>query len=213
MVKLLENTFRAVNIAMVNEMAMMCDRLGVDIWEIIDAAKTKPFGFMPFYPGPGLGGHCIPVDPSYLAWKMKELNFEPRFIDLAATINGRMPEVTVERIAALLNKSGKPLKGSRILALGAAYKPGVSDTRESPALDVMKLLLDKGAVVSYHDPFVPRVEVGGKGLRSTALTAAALKRAELVVVLTAHAGVDYAAVVRHARGVFDARGVIRRSGS
>ena len=211
MVKLLENTFRAVNIAMANEMALMCHRLGVDIWEIIRAASTKPFGFMPFYPGPGLGGHCIPVDPSYLAWKMKELNFEPRLIELAANINSQMPEYTVSRIADLLNGMRKPLRGSRVLVLGVAYKPDVNDMRESPSLDVIKLLSERGAAVSYHDPFVPAVEIElGAGrqplrLRSRPLTRAALRAAHLTAILTAHRCVDYQEVVKHSRLVFDTR--------
>ncbi|OIO10011.1 MAG: UDP-N-acetyl-D-glucosamine dehydrogenase [Elusimicrobia bacterium CG1_02_63_36] len=215
MVKLLENTFRAVNIAMVNEIARMCHRLGVDVWEIIDAAKTKPFGFMPFYPGPGLGGHCIPVDPNYLAWKMKSLNFEPRFIDLASATNSRMPDYVAGRVAELLNGMGKAVRASRILILGVAYKPGVKDIRESPALDVMKLLLDQGARLSYHDPFVPRVSIEGAVLRSAALTPASIKRSDLALILTAHASVDYSRVLKHAKMVFDTRnaaaGISRRN--
>jgi len=205
MVKLLENTFRAVNIGLVNEIAQMCERLGVDIWEIVGAASTKPFGYMPFYPGPGLGGHCIPVDPTYLAWKMKSLNFEPRFIDLASTINSKMPEYTVSRISRLLNGFKLPLRGSRIGVLGAAYKPDVNDMRESPSLDVIQLLLDEGAKVWMHDPYVPEVEVAGTRLRSRPLTPAALKGADLMVILTAHKNVDYRRVLRHSRRVFDAR--------
>lgn len=205
MVKLLENTFRAVNIALVNEIARMCHRLGVDVWEIVDAAKTKPFGFMPFYPGPGLGGHCIPIDPNYLAWKMKSLNFEPRFIDLASATNSGMPDYVVGRVADLLNEMGKAVRGSRILVLGVAYKPGVEDTRESPALDVMKLLSDLGARLSYHDPFVPRFSIPGVSLRSSALTPAALKSADLALILTAHPSVDYPRVLKHAKMVFDTR--------
>ncbi|MDE2292497.1 MAG: nucleotide sugar dehydrogenase [Elusimicrobia bacterium] len=205
MVKLLENTFRAVNIAMVNEMAVMCHRLGVDIWEIVAAASTKPFGFMPFYPGPGLGGHCIPVDPSYLAWKMKSLNFEPRFIELAATINSRMPDYAVERLTELLNERRRALKGSRILVLGAAYKPDVNDVRESPSLDVMKLLMDRGARVSYHDPYIPAVSVGPRRLRSAPLTEASLRACDAALILTAHRRVDYGLVLAHAPLVFDAR--------
>jgi len=209
MAKLLENTFRAVNIGLVNEMALICHRLGLDVWEIIAAAATKPFGFMPFYPGPGLGGHCIPVDPQYLAWKMKTMNFEPRFIDLAGVVNASMPDFTVERIAELLNEDAKALKGSRILALGMAYKPEVTDVRESPSFDVLKLLIEKGAKVRYHDPYVPRVDFEGRPMRSTALTPAALRAADVVVVLTAHRKVDYALVARHARRVFDARNALR----
>jgi UDP-N-acetyl-D-glucosamine dehydrogenase len=205
MVKLLENTFRAVNIGLVNEMALMCDKLGLDIWEIVGAAATKPFGFMPFYPGPGLGGHCIPVDPEFLAWKMKSMNFEPRFIDLAGAVNSQMPEYAVGRVSRILNESKKSVKGSRILVLGAAYKPDVNDVRESPSVDVMTLLLKLGAEVSYHDPFVPYLEVSGKRLRSRPLSAKMLASADLTAILTAHKEVDYALVVSKSRLVFDAR--------
>lgn len=205
LVKLLENSFRSVNIALVNEMAQVCHRLGLDTWEVIGAAATKPFGFMPFYPGPGIGGHCIPKDPQLLAWKMKTMNYEPRFIQLASAINSAMPRFTVERIAYLLNRDRKALRGSRVLVLGVAYKPGVSDYRESPSLDVMQLLLEAGAKVSYHDPFVPRVRLGTGALTSAALTAKALKGADCVAILTAHKDIDYAWVVKTARRVFDAR--------
>ncbi len=205
LVKLLENSFRAVNIALVNEMAQVCDRLGLDVWEVVGAAATKPFGFMPFWPGPGIGGHCIPKDPQLLSWKMKALNFEPRFIQLATTINGAMPEYAAARIARALNGAGKAVKGSRVLVLGVAYKPGVSDARESPALDVMHLLAEQGARVEYHDPHVPRAEAGGRVWRRRALTDAALRGADLVAILTAHREVDYARVARRARLVFDAR--------
>jgi UDP-N-acetyl-D-glucosamine dehydrogenase len=205
MVKLLENSFRSVNIALVNEMAQACHKLGVDVWEIISAAATKPFGFMPFFPGPGIGGHCIPKDPQLLAWKMKTLDFEPRFIQLATTINGSMPRYAVERMATILNEAGRPLHGSRILILGVAYKPNTSDHRESPALDVMHLLQDAKAEVCYHDPFVPRVVSGGKTLSSVKLTDAAIKSADLVAIMTSHRDIDYAKVARRARRVFDAR--------
>ncbi|PCI40394.1 MAG: UDP-N-acetyl-D-glucosamine dehydrogenase [Elusimicrobia bacterium] len=215
MVKLLENTYRAVNIGLINEIALMCDRLGVDVWEIIEAAKTKPFGFMPFYPGPGLGGHCIPVDPNYLAWKMKALNFEPRFIDLASVINSGMPEYVVGRVAAILNESKRAVNGCRIFVLGVAYKPGVNDVRESPALDVIKLLLDRGARIKYHDVFVPAVSVEGVQLKSSLPTAAALKSVDLVLILTGHENVDYPHVLRNAKVVFDTRnatvGIVRRN--
>lgn len=205
LVKLLENSFRAANIALVNEMAQICDKLGLDVWEVIGAAATKPFGFMPFWPGPGIGGHCIPKDPQLLTWKMKSLNFEPRFISLASTINGSMPEYAVSRIARALNDAGRPVKGSRVLVLGVAYKPGVSDYRESPALDVMHLLAEEGAKVEYCDAFVPRAEAAARAWRRRPLTDAAVKRADIVAVLTAHPGVDYARVCRLARLVFDAR--------
>jgi UDP-N-acetyl-D-glucosamine dehydrogenase len=205
LVKLLENTFRAANIALVNEMAQICDKLGLDVWEVIGAAATKPFGFMPFWPGPGIGGHCIPKDPQLLTWKMKSMNFEPRFIGLATTINGTMPEYAVSRIARALNDAGRPVKGSRVLVLGVAYKPGVSDYRESPALDVMHLLAEEGAKVEYCDPFVPRAEAASRVWRRRPLTDAAVKAADVVAILSAHPGVDYARVCRLARLVFDAR--------
>lgn len=208
MVKLLENTFRAVNIALVNEMALMCNKLGIDIWEVVSAAATKPFGYMPFYPGPGLGGHCIPVDPAFLAWKMKSLNFEPRFIELAGAINSRMPDYTVRRMLELLNNRKKAVRGSRILLLGVSYKPGVNDIRESPALDVMKLLMDLGADVRYHDPHVPTLNFQGERMKSQKLTRATLMRADLVAVMTAHPNIDFDLVVSAARIVFDARNAI-----
>ena len=209
MAKLLENSFRAVNIALVNEMAQICHRLSLDVWEVIGAAATKPFGFMPFQPGPGIGGHCIPKDPQLLAWKMKTLDFEARILELASQINASMPRYTVERIAAMLNRDGKALKGSRILVLGVAYKPDVSDYRESPALDVILLLLEAGARVSYHDPFVARIEVGRRRMLSVPLSASALRSADCVAILTAHKDLDYAKVCRAARRVFDARNVTR----
>jgi UDP-N-acetyl-D-glucosamine dehydrogenase len=209
LVKLLENTFRSVNIALVNELAQICDRLGLDVWEIVGAAATKPFGFMPFWPGPGIGGHCIPKDPHLLSWKMRSLNFEPRFIELATTINGGMPVYAASRVARCLNKDGKAVKGSRVLVLGAAYKPGVGDFRDSPSLDIMHLLAEDGAVVDYHDPFVPKVSAGGRAWRSKPLTDALVKRADCVAILTAHAGIDYARVCRTARRVFDARNATR----
>jgi UDP-N-acetyl-D-glucosamine dehydrogenase len=204
-VKLLENTFRSVNIALVNEMAQICHHLGLDVWEIIDAAASKPFGFMPFFPGPGIGGHCIPKDPRLLSWKVKTLNFDPRFIGLASTINEGMPGYAVERIAEALNGARKPLRGSRILVLGAAYKPGLEDYRESPSLDVMDLLLRAGAKVRYHDPFVESLEVRGRRFSSVPLSEAALRSADCAAILTAHPGVDYKRVVRLAPLVFDAR--------
>jgi UDP-N-acetyl-D-glucosamine dehydrogenase len=209
LVKLLENTFRSVNIALVNELAQICDRLGVDVWEIVGAAETKPFGFMPFWPGPGIGGHCIPKDPHLLSWKMRTLNFEPRFIELATTINGAMPIYAASRVARVLNADGKAVKGAKVLVLGVAYKPGVGDFRDSPSLDIMHLLAEDGAVVSYHDPFVPKVSVGGRTWKGRPLTDAELKGADCVLILTAHAGIDYARVCRLARRVFDARNATR----
>lgn len=213
MVKLLENTFRAVNIGMVNEMALMCDRIGVDVWEVIDAAATKPFGFMPFYPGPGLGGHCIPVDPYYLSWKVREVGFEARFIDLAGQTNAAMPHHVVDKIADALNQDGKALRGSRVLLMGIAYKPEVGDVRESPALDVLALLLKKGAVVSYHDPFVPSITVqlpsGGATLTSEPCTRELLATADCVVVLTDHSAFDYTELVAAAKLIVDTRNAVR----
>ena len=205
LVKLLENSFRSVNIALVNEMARVCNRLGLDVWEVVAAAATKPFGFMPFYPGPGIGGHCIPKDPQLLAWKMRTLNFEPRLIQLASTINGAMPEYSVARLAEVLNADKKPLNGSRVLVLGVAYKPHTSDYRESPSLDVITILREAGAEVSYFDPYVPRVELAGATMKSIKLSDAAIKGADCVAILTHHKDVDYARVAKLARRVFDAR--------
>lgn len=205
LVKLLENSFRAVNIALANEMAQVCDALGLSVWEVVGAAATKPFGFMPFWPGPGIGGHCIPKDPQLLTWKMKKLHFEPRFIELATKVNGSMPAYAASRMAAMLKRGGRALKGARVLVLGVAYKPEVSDWRESPALDAMHLLAEKGARVEYHDPFVPETAVAGRTWKSRRLTDAALKSADLVAIMTAHRRIDYARVVRLARRVFDAR--------
>ena len=212
MVKLLENTFRAVNIGLVNDLAQMCHKLGLDVWEIISAAATKPFGYMPFYPGPGIGGHCIPLDPHYLAWKMKSLNFEPRFIELAGVVNSSMPEFVVRRLAEILNLDSKSMRGSRVLVLGVAYKPNVSDVRESPAIDVVKLLVDQGVRVSYHDPHVPRLSVEKISFKSQPLSAAALKAADIVTILTAHSDVDYGAVRTFARRIFDGRNALRGAG-
>jgi UDP-N-acetyl-D-glucosamine dehydrogenase len=205
MVKLLENTFRAVNIGLVNEVALMCNRLGIDVWEVIEAAKSKPFGFMPFYPGPGLGGHCIPIDPEYLAWKLKTLNYSARFIQLAAEINFAMPHVVLGKIADALNDAGKPLKGSRVLVLGVAYKADIGDLRESPALDLIQLLHGKGAEVAYHDPYVPRLAVDGLALAGVDLDAEMLRRADCVVIATAHSSYDWQWVVANSQLVMDTR--------
>ncbi|MCI0330056.1 MAG: nucleotide sugar dehydrogenase [candidate division Zixibacteria bacterium] len=205
MVKLLENTFRSVNIGLVNEVALMCDRLGIDVWEIIDAAATKPFGFMPFYPGPGLGGHCIPIDPHYLSWKLKSLNYYARFIELAGDINSHMPEYVIERITRTLNDRQKALKGARILVLGVAYKKDIQDLRESPALDVLKLLDKAGADVSYNDPHVPKVKLDDLRMRSVSLTLDRVKKADLIVILTNHSAYDYPWLAAHARLIFDTR--------
>ncbi len=209
MVKLLENTFRSVNIALVNELAMLCDRFGIDVWEVIDAAATKPFGFMAFYPGPGLGGHCIPVDPHYLTWKARAEGFEPRFIELAAMINAQKPSFVVAKVADLLNERSKPLKGARVLALGVAYKKDVDDVRESPSLDVMSLLLDKGADVQYADPFVPKVSVRDRALVARDVTPETLAAADVVLMLTDHSAFDRQMIVDHAQLIIDTRNGFR----
>ncbi len=209
MAKLLENTFRAVNIALVNEIALMCHALEVDVWEVIEAAKTKPFGFMPFYPGPGLGGHCIPVDPFYLSWKARMVGFEARFIGLAGQINGSMPHHVVSLVADALNGAGKPIKGSRILLLGVAYKRDVDDLRESPALDVLALLAARGADLAYADPFVPAFEHLGRRYEAVPATTDALSAADCVVVLTDHSAFDWRAVARASRLVVDTRNALR----
>lgn len=205
MTKLLENTFRATNIALVNEIAIMCDRLEISVWEVIDAAKTKPFGFMPFYPGPGLGGHCIPIDPQYLAWKLRTLNYNPRFIQLAEEVNFGMPGYVLGKIADALNEEAKPLKGSLVLVLGIAYKPDVSDVRDSPAIDLVHLLRGKGARVSYHDPHVPRLEVDGLSMASVQLDQKALEETDCVIITTDHRGYDWPWVVEHSALVVDTR--------
>lgn len=205
MVKLLENTFRATNIALVNEMAIMCERLGIDVWEVIEAARTKPYGFMPFYPGPGLGGHCIPIDPQYLAWKLKTVNYQARFIQLAEEINFDMPRYVTMRIADALNTEGKSVKGSRILVLGVAYKADVADARESPAIELIDLLTEKGAGVSYHDPFVPALAVNERGFKSVQLTESILGSADCVVIATAHSGYDWDWIAGNSRLIVDTR--------
>jgi UDP-N-acetyl-D-glucosamine dehydrogenase len=209
MVKLLENTFRSVNIGLVNEMALMCNRLKIDVWEVIEAASTKPFGFMPFYPGPGLGGHCIPIDPFYLSWKARASGFEARFIELAGYINGQMPDHVVNHVASALNRLGKATRGSRVLVLGVAYKADIDDTRESPSLDIMETLREKGAKIEYSDPYVPALEFGGRRLKSVPLTPARLRRFDCVVIATAHRNFPYAAVVRHARSIVDTRNALK----
>ena len=212
MAKLLENTFRMINIGLVNELAIMCNRLGVDVWEVIDAAATKPFGFMKFTPGPGLGGHCIPIDPLYLSWKLRSLNYTARFIELASEINTGMPRFVLGKIQDALNEHGKPLKGSKVLVLGAAYKPDIDDLRESPALDVMALLQAKGAEVSYHDPYIPRIRHDGWELSSVAELFPAVHEADCVVILTNHKVYDYSAILESARLVVDTRNAMGASG-
>ena len=208
MVKLLENTFRAVNIGLVNEVALMCARLGLDVWEVIEAAATKPFGFMPFYPGPGLGGHCIPLDPHYLAWKLKTLDYRARFIELADDINTNMPHWVVERVADVLNNVRKSLRGSRILVLGIAYKADTNDLRESPALEVLRLLQAKGSEVCFHDPFISEVNI--PGLYSTELTERMLNWADCVVITTNHSTYNYDWIVAQARLIVDTRNATRQ---
>jgi UDP-N-acetyl-D-glucosamine dehydrogenase len=209
MVKLLENTFRSVNIGLVNELAMMCARLEIDVWEVIEAAGTKPFGFMPFYPGPGLGGHCIPIDPFYLSWKARASGFEARFIELAGHVNGQMPEHVVNLVSEALNRRGHAVRGARVLVLGVAYKADIDDTRESPALDIMQTLHDRGARIEYSDPHVPRLEFAGRMLKSLSLTPARLRAFDCVVVATAHATFPYDQIVRHARAIVDTRNAFR----
>jgi UDP-N-acetyl-D-glucosamine dehydrogenase len=209
MVKLLENTFRSVNIGLVNEIALTSNALGIDVWEVIEAAKTKPFGFMAFYPGPGLGGHCIPIDPFYLSWKAKLSGFEPRFIELAGHINEGMPRFVVEKVTDALNRHSKSVRGSHIHVLGVAYKAGVNDVRESPALIVMKMLADKGAVLSYSDPYVPSLRESGFELESLPLRNGYLGDVDCVVVLTDHREFDYPGVARTARLVVDTRNALR----
>lgn len=204
MVKLLENTFRAVNIALVNEVALMCDKLKLEVWEIIDAAATKPFGFIPFYPGPGIGGHCIPLDPHYLSWKLKTLNFYSRFIELAGEMNSKMPEYLVSKIVDALNARAIPILKAKVLVVGVAYKKDVGDVRESPALDVVQLLLDKHASVHYFDPLVASIDIGGVVLK-TQKDLKGLGKYDAVVIVTNHTGIDYRLLVKHAALVIDSR--------
>jgi len=209
MVKLLENTFRSVNIALVNEMAILCDRFHMDVWEVIDAAATKPFGFMPFYPGPGLGGHCIPVDPQYLTWKARAEGFEPRFIELASQINAQKPAFVVEKVVELLNDRAKPLRGSKVLALGVAYKRDVDDVRESPSIDVMSLLIDKGADVTFADPFVRSVRIGDRTLESLDATAKVIAGHDVCILLTDHSDFDRDMIAAAAQLIVDTRNAFK----
>jgi UDP-N-acetyl-D-glucosamine dehydrogenase len=205
MVKLLENTFRMINIGLVNEMALMCDRMGINVWEVIDAAATKPFGFMPFYPGPGLGGHCIPIDPFYLSWKSKQAGIEARFIELAGHINGQMPHFVVDKIQNALNDCTKPLRGSHVHVQGVAYKRDIDDVRESPALDVIHLLSRRGARVTYFDPYVPSIRVDDQELKSED----AASQADCVVIITDHKAFDYRKLVNEAALIVDTRNALR----
>ena len=209
MAKLLENTFRSVNIGLANEMALMCDNLGINVWEVIDAAATKPFGFMAFYPGPGLGGHCIPVDPFYLSWKAKQNGFEARFIELAGQVNGAMPLYVVSRITDALNERSKSVNGSKILVLGVAYKKGVSDTRESPALDIIELLEKKGAKLSYSDPHVPDLRLSDNLLTSQALDERTLRAADCCVIVTDHNNFDYQKITQFSNLIVDCRNALK----
>jgi UDP-N-acetyl-D-glucosamine dehydrogenase len=209
MVKLLENTFRSVNIGLVNELALMCARLKIDVWEVIEAAATKPFGFMPFYPGPGLGGHCIPIDPFYLSWKARGSGFEARFIELAGHVNGQMPEHAVSLVDQALNARNRSIRGSRVLVLGVAYKADIDDVRESPSLDIMKTLADRGARVEYSDPYVPSLEFFGRRMKSTPLTAAQLRRFDCAVIATAHRVFPYGMILRNTKSVVDTRNALK----
>jgi len=208
-VKLLENTFRSVNIAMVNEMALMCHRLGINVWEVIDAAATKPFGFLPFYPGPGIGGHCIPIDPFYLSWKVRQHGFEPRFIELAGQINARMPEYVVEKIVEALNRNKKCLNGSKMLVVGVAYKKDINDVRESPALDIISLLMRQGVEISYHDPFVPVLQMDELEQRSKELTQELLESQDCVVIVANHGALDYKKIVKSSKLIMDTRNALK----
>ncbi len=209
MVKLLENTFRSVNIGLVNEMALMCEKLDVNVWEVIEAASTKPFGFMTFYPGPGLGGHCIPIDPLYLSWKLKGLNYNARFIELASEVNGNMPLFVLDRITETLNKDRKPINGSKVLILGVAYKPNIDDIRESPALDIIQLLQERGADVVYNDPYVDDLHEEKIDMPSTELTTELLQAADCTVIITNHSAYDYEWIGENARIIVDSRNAMK----
>jgi UDP-N-acetyl-D-glucosamine dehydrogenase len=208
MVKLLENTFRMINIGLANEIALMCDRMGVNVWEVIDAAATKPFGFMPFYPGPGLGGHCIPIDPFYLSWKTRQAGIEARFIELAGYINGQMPHFVLSKVQNALNESAKALKGSRVHVMGVAYKRNIDDVRESPALDLLLLLQQRGAIVSYSDPYVPVLKLDGIDLRAES-EAEGARAADCVVIVTDHTVFDYQSLVKQAKLIVDTRNALK----
>ncbi len=209
MVKLLENTFRSVNIGLVNEIALMCDKMKIDVWEVIDAAATKPFGFMPFYPGPGLGGHCIPVDPFYLSWKARQSGFEARFIELAGQVNGSMPYHVVSRVREALNSRRKSVRGSRVLVLGVAYKADIDDVRESPSLDILDILEKEGAKVSFCDPYLDSIHHAGRKLKGVPFRASTLRSADCVVIATAHKVFDYTLVARQAKTIVDSRNALK----
>ncbi len=205
MVKLLENTFRLTNIALVNELAIMCDQIGINVWEVIDAASTKPFGFMPFYPGPGLGGHCIPIDPHYLAWKMQTVNYKAKFIELAAQINYEMPEYIVSKITMALNSIGKAVSQSKIIILGVSYKADIGDTRESPALDIIQLLKNQSATVTYNDPHVSTIQLGDENLNSTPIDAISLSEYDCAIITTNHSDYDWNKIVKNSQLIIDTR--------
>ena len=211
MVKLLENTFRAVNIGLVNEIAIMCEKLGISVWEVIEAAASKPFGFMPFFPGPGLGGHCIPIDPLYLSWKLKMLNYNARFIELASEVNTQMPEYCVYRIVGVLNRHQKCVNGTKVLLIGLTYKKDVSDVRESPALDIMRLLETGGAQVDYSDPYFSQLSIDDVVKKSVSLEPATIQEYDLLVMVTNHSDFDYAMIQKSAQLIFDARNVFREA--
>jgi UDP-N-acetyl-D-glucosamine dehydrogenase len=208
MTKLLENTYRMINVGLVNEMAIMCDRLKIDVWEVIEAAATKPFGFMKFTPGPGLGGHCIPIDPLYLSWKLRALNYTARFIELASEINTNMPRYVVGKIQDAMNERGKSLKGSQVLVLGAAYKPDVDDLRESPALDVIGLLRQKGAIVCYHDPYIPRLQEEDVTMECVPDLMSTVRSVDCVAIITNHHVYDYPAILEAAKLIVDTRNAL-----
>lgn len=210
MVKLLENTFRSVNIGLVNEICLMCNRMNIDVWEVIEAAGTKPFGFLKHYPGPGLGGHCIPIDPFYLSWKARIAGFEPRFIELAGQINSSMPEYVISKVTDALNQKRKSVSGSRILVLGVAYKRDVSDTRESPAIEIIRMLMAKAARVIYYDPYVPSLKVDSAEIRSSKLTPGVIKKQDCVVIVTDHTSLNYGMIVRNADLIVDTRNVLKK---
>ena len=212
MAKLLENTFRMINIGFVNELALMCERLGVDVWEVIEAAGTKPFGFMKFLPGPGLGGHCIPIDPLYLSWKLHSLNYTARFIELASEINTGMPRFVISKVQDALNGHQKPLNGSDVLVLGASYKPDIDDLRESPSIDVIRLLQQKGAKVSYHDPYIPHIKHEDWQIDSVSDLMKAIKSADCVVIVTNHKVYDYAAILKESKLIVDTRNALGKAG-
>jgi len=209
MVKLLENTFRIVNIGLVNELMLMCDKMDINIWEVIDAAKTKPYGFMPFYPGPGVGGHCIPVDPIYLSWKARMQGFEARFIDLASQVNSEMPHYVVNKVTEALNYRRKPVRCSKILIMGVAYKKDVKDLRESPALEIIDILLEKGALVSYYDSHLPYLKIGKINLKGLKFGKNAFRDSDCVVIVTDHSGIDYKFVAENSDLVVDTRNILK----